>query len=171
MRLHVTHHAFQRMAEWHPEFKQFVPRGDLLDDRGALGVMNGLHIFVASLESGRPSTVVERVVEYRQQKYQKYRPVYIFDRALSDFYQMQLDQRGLVLLTVTYLHSGQEKTVLDEPRPMVSFDDVTEITVPYALKPDVDLSNCSFLQTPAGRYIDIHFGIPTKRPWPKGFKT
>lgn len=145
-------------------FKPFVPKGQILGQDAALGVMNGLHIFVASLERGRPSEMTERVARQKEMKYVGQERIYVFDRALADLYQLALDDRGLSLLTVTWLNDERRFTILDELRPLATFENVTSISVPYILAPEVDPSEYSYLVTPQGRYLEIQFGVPTMGP-------
>lgn len=161
MRLSVTDHAFLRMGDWHPELKQFVPRSVMLDVPQAQGVMNALHVFVASLESGRPATCSERWTRHHFLKYRR-QPCFIFDRPLQDLYTFAVDQRGAILVTFTALSGGRADQMLDDPAPQFRFSQVDEIRLPYVLECALH-GDPEFLsiRTPAGREIPLSYDIDT----------
>jgi len=164
VRLLVTHHAFVRMGDWHPEFRQFVPTKSPLDYEQAQGVINALHVFVASLESGRPSTKTQKRMDHLAEKYQGAEHFWIFDRPLGDIYQMVVDGRGLTLVTVTALQGSHADAILDDLRPAYSFDQVDEIALPYVLGPKAISAEFLSLRTPAGREIRISYDVHHPRP-------
>lgn len=146
------------MADWHPEFRQFVPRSLTLTYAEALGVMNGLHIFIASLERGRPSTKTERLTQRSHKKYHGKRNTFIFDRELRDNYTMIFDDRGLTLVTVTELSEDHALCILDDLRPPCRFSDVDEIELPYALHCVLhDDPEFQSIRTPSGREIKLTY--------------
>ena len=157
MLLHVTDHAFVRMGDWHKEFRQFVPRGLLLDYPQALGVLNGLHVFVASLERGRPSMRSEKESRRIARKYGNF-SFFIFDRPLQDRYTLVREHYGLSLVTVTAIDDEHADQMLDDPHPPARFADVDEIRLPYALN-GVLQDDPEFLSllTPAGREIRLSY--------------
>lgn len=164
MRLLVSDHSLVRMGDWHSELKQFVPmvRGPL-DAVEAQKVINGLHVFLASLERGRPATFLENLNEQKKHKYPAHEQAYIFDRHLSDLYTMIWDSLGVTLVTVTWIQNGGLQ-ILDEPHPRLRFQDVDQIAVPYMISPDLQGPDWNTIRTPAGRELELAFGTLTKKP-------
>lgn len=165
LRLFVTDHALVRMADWHPEFRQFVPKHTTLDYSAAQGVMNALHVFVASLEKGRPATKVESVLRQNFEKYGHATQLYIFDRPLLDIYTLIPHNNLLTLVTVTAIQKRFAHTVLDDPKPPCRFEEVCEIQVPYllldsALHGEPELQS---IRTPAGRSLPIIWHLTDRR--------
>lgn len=163
MRLYVTDHAFVRMADWHPDFRQFVPKAILLDYPQALGVMNGLHVFLASLEAGRPSTLSEKNTRWMTDKYVGLKHFCIFDRQLRDLYTMVVRGPEITLVTVTEIEKHRCGRNLDDLRPPCTFADVDAIRVPYALncalQGDPEFSS---IRTPQGRELALSYDFQWK---------
>ncbi len=146
------------MGDWHPEFRQFVPKGIMLDFPGAQGVQNGLHIFIASLENGRPAARSESRTERLSRKYRNVRQCFIFDRPLLDLYTIVVEPTRLSLVTVTAIEEWRALRVLDDPSPPVRFSDVREIELPYLLGCTM-IGDPEFesIRTPAGRELRLIF--------------
>lgn len=163
MRLLFTHHTFVRMADYHPEFAPFVWR-DLkpLSEPGADGVFLMLRTFMDALGRGRPSTLTSYLNNERAQKYNHVQHVYVFDRSQADFYQMVLDGRGLVVVTVTWLEKSERIRVLDDPTPPAKMADVTEITVPYYLNAESAQPRFGSIDTPWAKKVPVICGVPAK---------
>ncbi len=160
MRLQVTDHAFVRMADWHPDLRQFVPTRFPLDAENAQRALNGLHVFVAGLERGRPCIKPQDLTQTARLKYPVTgRPFLLYDWELEDFYRMGLDRSGLTLITVTAI-KRRDASIIDEPRPVASFRDVDEIRLPYPLAREVDRGEFRSLVSPSGREIAITFSDP-----------
>jgi hypothetical protein len=161
------------MADWHPEFRQFVPKGVVLGYPQALGVQNALHIFIASLEQGRPATRSEKARRRLAEKYPWARSLFIFDRPLQDLYTLLLGPEGLTLVTVTAMEDERAVQVLDDLKPPARFADVDEIRLPYVLACPLQ-GDPEFLsiRTPAGRELrvsyDFSFRPVTAPPAPGG---
>lgn len=136
MRLRVTHHAIQRMGEYHPEFADCVPKEPYveLDPAQADKIMVVLQRFVTGLERG--STVRPPEIECRK-KVRKYGRlgIYIFDREPRDYYQMAFEHGQLILVTVTRLAKHFRAVMVTEPNPKVRFKDIEAIAMPYVLSP------------------------------------
>jgi hypothetical protein len=145
------------MGDWHPELKQFIPKSLIsLDYSQAQQVLNGLHVFIASLERGRPATFVQRREEAKKKKYWYAEQAYIFDRGLADLYTMTWDDQGLILVTVTWIGQGADH-ILDDPKPRLRFEDVDRIVVPYQLAPEIQEPEFSSIRTPLGRDLELVF--------------
>ena len=159
MRLHVTDHAIVRMGDWQPDLKQFVPRNLVLDVPQAQGVLNALHVFLAGIESGRPSTCSEKWARVHRSKYHR-QPCFIFDRPLQDLYTFSVGASGVVLVTFTSIGDSHATQILDDLAPQFRFSEVDEIRLPYVL-------NCALqgdpeflsIRTPAGREIPLSYDI------------
>lgn len=165
MKLHITDHAFLRMGDWHPDFKQFIPKHACLDYDQAQGVINGLHVFLASLESGRPSTRSEKRMQVLATKYPHVRSLSIFDRPLGDLYKMVLDHSGLTLVTVTWLAPNLALEILDEPHPACTFSDIDTLALTYGLSPEIEYdTDFKFIKTPRGRILPIKYSFKPKPP-------
>lgn len=163
MRLLVSDHSFVRIADWHPDLKQFVPMVQgALDAGEAQKVVNGLHVFLASLERGRPATFPGRIAQEKKEKYPAHEQSYIFDRALSDLYTMVWDATGLVLVTVTWIQ-GHATHILDDARPRLHFEDIDRIEVPYLLSPELEGPEWNTIRTPSGRDLELCFGATKAR--------
>lgn len=155
MRLLFSHHAFVRMGDWHPEYAGSVSERETLGAPQIEGIMRILRTFLSELGRGRPSTLTERLVEKKAEKYRHRQNAYLFDRQTGNFYQMVKDERGLVVVTVTWLNKQERVKVLDEPKPLVHIEEVTEISLPYLLKVD----STQAIDTPWAKQIPLIFGI------------
>lgn len=156
MRLVFSHHAFVRMGEWHPEYSGSVSERAILGPPEAEGILRILRTFLRELGRSRPSTLTERLVQKKVEKYHHRQNAYMFDRQTGNFYQMVKDERGLVVVTVTWLDKKERIKVLDEPKPLAHIDDVTEISLPYLLKMGMDIPA---IDTPWAKQIPLIFGI------------
>jgi hypothetical protein len=157
VRLHITDHSLVRMGDWHPELRQFVPRGILLDFGQAQGVLNALHIFVASLESGRPSMRSEKRTRRMTEKYRAVRQCFIFDRPLMDLYTIVIEPR-VSLVTMTAVDQIMALQILDDPSPPFRFSDVLQLELPYRLTGEAaEDPQFDVITTPKGRELGLIF--------------
>ncbi len=144
------------MADWHPEFRQFVPRPGFLNYPQAQGVINGLHIFLSSLEGGRPSVGTESATRRMQARYPTKKHFFILDRKLQDLYTMLVYRASITLVTVTAIDDDHALKMVDDFKPTCRFSDVDEIRLPYllncVLKDDPEFTS---IRTPAGREIRL----------------
>lgn len=160
MKLIITHHAFVRLGDWHPEYKGLVPTGKVtLNPDQANRMIAALGVLVWSMERGRPSTLLERVNETKRWKYGR-QSFYLFDRESRDLFQLvRKDESTFALVTVTCMTGPMDSLkILDDPKPQFKFEDTTEIALPYLLNFESSrLDICSII-TPCGTMIPISYG-------------
>lgn len=159
MKLIISHHAFIRLGDWHPEYRDLVPSGKVtLNADQVSRMMAALGVLVWSMEQGRPSTLLESANEAKREKYGR-RSFYIFDRESGDLFQMiRKSEDTFALMTVTLLKNTARGKILDDLSGQFRFSDVTEIALPYLLNFEASLLEPSVIITPSGRIIPVSYG-------------
>lgn len=159
MRLIITHHAFIRLGDWHPEYKGLVPPGKVtLNAEQASRLITALGVMVWSMEYGRPSVLLERVDKRKREKYGR-RSFYIYDRESYDLFQLiQKSETTFTLVTITCIRAERREQILDEPKPEFRFSETTEIAIPYLLNFEASRQELGNVVTPSGRVIPVSYG-------------
>ncbi len=164
MKMIVTHHAFVRMGDWHPQYRVLVPTGKItLNREQAVAMMTMLHALVAGLDRAFPSTRVERLERAKTERYG--RESYCFyDSTEHDLYHMSKQESTITLLTVTWIESKEDRRkILNVIRPAFRFRDVTEIALPYYRNMEAAAAaGFGEVRKPSGGILPVTYGCYPK---------
>jgi hypothetical protein len=163
MKLIVTHHAFLRMGDWHPQYRDLVPTGKItLNREQASAMMIVLHALVAGLDRSFASTRVERLEKAKTERYGR-ESYCFFDRTENDLYHMSKQDMTATLLTVTWIESKEDRRkILNVIRPAFRFQDVTEIALPYHRNLEAAAVGFAEVRKPSGGILPVTYGCYPK---------